>query len=310
MNPKEYIPGILLVLCGAVVGFFWKGIPDTPALSVLIVLYASLFGFYLLFARQASLRYTLPAISLGALALTLGVNQFVLEGLALAILFISIAAWTSEYEYQNSVSFAPRRVVSRSLKFFFTALAILFAFAYYGDTHTSAHSVNQLLPRNVFEISLKAAQAPLSRMLPGFTAESTVDDILIAMATQESAQVVAPRPISRAQLSAMVKQNRTQILRELERQLGIDLDIARIKGTEKISDVLYDVSVAKAEEYLRSYIGYLPIIIAVSYFLALKTVSIVVYFISIAVILIALKALMWFGVVHKDTTMVAKEVIY
>jgi hypothetical protein len=308
MNSKEYIFAVLVVIFGGVVGFFWEGIPAMPALSVLVVVYAILFGLYLVFARQALLRYTIPPISFGAIALFLGLNKFVLEGLGIAIVFVLIAAWSSEREYKNSIVFSPQRIIGRSLKLFFTGLAVLFAFTYYGDTYQNTNSINQLFPRSVFQISLKAVEGPLKGVIPGFSADSTIDEILISVAANQGG--VKESPAAMAQLQTLVKRNRAQMLRELEGQLGVDLQVSAITGGEKVSDILYGLSMAKTEEYVRAYIGYLPLIVAISYFFALKAVSIVVYLVVLACMALALRALLWFGMAHKDTTMVPKEVIY
>src|SRR3989344_358611 len=78
---------------------------------------------------------------------------------------------------------------------------------------------------------------------------------------------------------------------------------------KKLSHALYELTYARINDYAKDYTGYIPVIAAISFFFALKTISVVFYFLSIAIIYILLKLFIMLGVVKKITAPAEQEIL-
>ena len=246
MKTKEIILSVLLAASAAVSFWAWPRILGAPYLLSAILVYAVIFGFFILLIKNKWLFWGAPSLSLAVSALFFKPDVFYFSGLVLGIVFILYAAEIYSEEEKSNLKILLSPVIGRSLKTFFTALAVLLSFIYYGSIHKNTDPAKLLLPESAFEATVKI-------MAPSF---------------------------------------------------GIP------PGEEKtISKTIYNLSLARVKDYAGDYIGYIPVLAAVSYFFALKAVSIMFYYAAIFLIYILLKLFIAIGLIKKDLIPAEKEIL-
>ena len=310
-NKKELIFGALLILTAALVGLTWQNIPETPIYGIILFVYAIIFGCFLLFAKQNATFYVVPVISIAVIAAILSGNPIMFAALAVSIIAVLSACKKAKNAKESYYKIHIRKIIGPSLGMFFTALAIIFSAVYYEVAQKSPDPASMILPRQVFEITLRVLRTPFNSIMPGVKPDSTVDEALVSAlrAQLQKSPEVKMSEISIEELRSQVKQNRAEILREIEKKLGININAERASGNEKIADFLYEISIAKISERIWPYITYVPAFLAISYFFALKAVSVVLYYGSVFGIYIIIKLTLMFGFAKKETLSAEKEVL-
>lgn len=306
MNNKEIVLAGLVVGFGFASGWAWEKILEQPYWALMILFYAISFGFFLLIVRNQWLRWLAPLVSLAGFAsfkFFYDLNEFFLAGFAVAVLVMLWAIWEASMELESSVKLSIKKVLSAGIKLLFTAIALFASFSYYAEIKDKSDPVATLLPKQVFAVTLKLFERPISEMMPGFRADFTIDDFILnflksQIENEKGAEAL--RRLSDADLKKLVREGREAYSKEL----GLPL-----KGGELLSDVLYSFSLARVQEYAGEYSTYLPAFAALSYFLALKAVSIIFYYAALILIYIFLRALLASGVFKKEFVPVEKEVI-
>lgn len=274
MRPKEIVLSILLLLSALAGWWAFPKILGKPNFAFFVLLYAVVFGFFLLLVKDKRLFWGTPPISLALGLFFFKQDQFLFYGVISGVIVALYAVWTKEQEEKSSLKILLKRTVGQSLKLFFTALALFLAFIYYGAVRSDPDPAKLLLPESIFTASLKILEGPLQGAIPGFRAEATVGDLFGPQEREVFAQ-----------------------------QFGL-----KLTGKEKISSVFYAISLARIKNYIGDYVEYFPFIAAISYFLVLKTISAVFYYAALILIFVILKALLAAGLVKKVTVPVEKEI--
>ncbi|MBI2021117.1 hypothetical protein HYS99_01220 [Candidatus Giovannonibacteria bacterium] len=275
MTPKEILLSVLLVVFGWAAGFVWERIVNAPYLALLLLLYAVILGLFLLIVKNKIAFWTFPVISLVAFSLSFPKNRFLFYGVVLGVVVLIGAEDEARKEIERSLKIFVKMVLGKSIKLFFTGVAIVLAFSYYGEIYDKKENLELILPQRVFETTLKFLERPLQEIWPGFRNEATVSEIFST-----------PERI------------------EYGKQLG-----APLPPDKKISEVLYDLSLARIESYAGQYVEYAPIIAAASFFFALKFVSILFYYLSLILIFLIIKALLALGAIKKEFISAEKEIL-
>ena len=170
MKPKEIILSVLLAVSAA--GSFWAWPRVLGALFLLsaILVYAVGFGFFILLIKNKWLFWGAPSFSLAVSALFFKPDIFFFYGLGLGIGLILYASELYREEEASNLKILLRRLVGRSLRLFFTELALIFALVYYGDIRNNPDPAKLLLPESVFQTTLKLLEPALRDSIPGFNA--------------------------------------------------------------------------------------------------------------------------------------------
>ena len=274
MKTKEIILSVLLLAAGAGSFWAWDKILGKPFLATAILLYAVVFGFFLLLIKTKWLLWCAP-ISLFPSVLFFERNKFFFIGLVLAVIFIAFAVESYREEEKSNLKILLRRLIGSGMKLFFTALAVLFSFIYYGQIYQNPDPAKILLPESFFDSTIKYLEAPMAQIIPGFRASATADAVLGAAGRKAYAE-----------------------------QFGI-----RLTGKETMAEVLYVISLARIKNYAGDYLSYVPILATASYFFALKALSIIFYYLAILLIFILLKLFIVIGLVKKELIPAEKEVL-
>lgn len=253
MNIKEIVLSALLVVFGLISGFIWERLKDAPSLAspktVLVVLaYAVLLGLFLILVKHFYSKWFAVPLSVLFFAVSFHFDRFWAYGISLGILIVFLAVWSAQKEEEAAVKILLRRVIGRSLRLFFTALAIFLAFVYYGTIYQDPEPAKLLLPEAVFEATLRLTEPYRQNVIPGFRVE------------------------------------------------------------KEISKALYEFYINQIKNYAGKYITFSPILAAVSYFFALKAMSMLFYYAALALIFAALKILEKLSIIKKILIPTNKEI--
>ncbi|KKT41885.1 hypothetical protein A2W54_00235 [Candidatus Giovannonibacteria bacterium RIFCSPHIGHO2_02_43_13] len=250
MKIRGAVLSILLVLSATLSFWVWEKILEKPFLSLAILGYAVVFGFFLLLVKNKVLFWAIPPLTLllSVFFFTPEINFF--YGLILGVAVILYAAELKREEEHSNLKILLKRVLGNSIKTFFTGLAIFFAFIYYGTIYRNPDPAKLLLPESVFETTLKLVEPLLRDSIPGFNASD-----------------------------------------------------------KKLSHTLYELTYARINDYAKDYTGYIPMIAAASFFFALKTVSVLFYYLSIILIYFLIKLLIIGGLIKKELVPETRETL-
>lgn len=303
MATKEVILSGLLLFSGFLAGWFWGKVADNPLFVVFVLFYAMTFGFFLLLERKQVVRWGAGLASFILLAAAFFKHIYLLTGFLFGLLIFAYAIWAEEVEERSETKIALKRTLGGSLKIFFTSLAVLFSFIYYGSIYKNSDAVSLIIPQSVFRAALKAIENPMQVFLPGVKADTPLDDALTALLItkfKESGELKGP--IDKAMEAQIMELMRTERF-QYGRKLGM-----RLTGKEPISEILYNFSLVKIKEYAGPYITYIPAIAALSYFVALKAASVILYYLALLGIFLLLKLFLLVGLITKITIPAEKEI--
>ncbi|HEY4497493.1 MAG TPA: hypothetical protein VJC20_01915 [Candidatus Paceibacterota bacterium] len=307
---KELTIGTIVVAFGSLVGMLWQQIPQYPILAFSPLLFVVLWASAAILVARPIVRYGISMISIVFLTLSLGQDIWTLAGGLIGMLGAFLAVRSIDRQYRAASAFSFRFVVGQGITTFLTALALLFSFSYYGAIAEKPVDTSRILPRDVFRIALRATEGIIQKQLPGFRSEATVDDTLALVIQQQLAQSAVGNQVSIPSLETIKKElpsQRKEIIANLNRDLGLSIDLD-ISGDEKVSSALYQLSASRVEPYLEPYSALIPSLMAIAFFFALKTVSMVYYYLT----LLLLPAVFWFlhmsGLVEKQTVPAEKEI--
>lgn len=304
---KQLTLATLTVAAGVANAYFWKGAVFAGALqplSLFVWPLAALFLFAVLFALSASLiqsRWLRTATAV--LALASGYLVIPYTELALAATIASgiggwLAAGAIAGEIASSRSFNVRKILKGGMPVFFTVVSLALAVFYFsaaGGTTSEA-----LLPRALFDAAIPFLEQPLRGVLPGFRASATADEILLAVAEEQLGGKVGLLELPKAQRDELLRQGREA----LSRQFGIT-----ITGNERGGDILYRVASAQLARLTGPYERYLPVVAAVAFFIAIKTLTLPMYWITLSLVFLVVELLIAIGVLQRERVMVEGECV-
>lgn len=303
--PKELILATLTVIVGVVSAYVWKaallasGFPgftfySIPILTLLV--FGTLFSLSALFIDERGLRSGVALISCITGYLFIPYSATVLAGAVLSGLGGWHAANQIATEVKASQLFSLQKFLRAGTPLFFTAFALFLAVAYYASIGNRTDAA--LLPKSLFNAAIPLIQKPLEGVLPGFRADASVDDLLLAFAIRELGSTVDVSKLSVSQKSELVAQGRAA----LAAQFGVKLN-----GTEKASDVLYTVTNKEVGTFLGPYRQYIPLITAIGFFVAVKTLTLPIYWITLLIVFFVVKLLKALKILHIETGTIKVE---
>lgn len=272
-----------------------------------------------------------------------GPNLANIAGAVLAGLFMILAFQKVKTEEKNALKISFSRLAKIFVPPFLTAVFLLSSLAFYSSP-SAGKGTEFLLPKSLFESSLKLLQEPLAGFLPfKLTPEMTADEFVLLYALTGLAKEGGALPIKfSSELTAAAKtknislsgssQGLEKILadQELAKILLSDLQeyLAKnpkmlaelrqgasqglgieLKGGEKISDILYGFVSAKSDELLGPYKQYIPAISAAFLFLTLKSFGFLAAALIAALAALILSALVKLNVIIIQERDTKKEII-
>lgn len=300
----------LLSASNAALGFWWHYIPQNPLFAFFALSSGILWALFVLLAEDNLFFYVVAAVSI--LLLGVGVHFDLWAGAGLAIGMVA-ALWAfvvARRAYNSNIKLSTQPIAGRSLRIYFTAIAIVFSLAYFGTVSGTSNISSNILPEEVFNIGMQFLENPLQTILPGVNPDSTVDEALAIFVQTQLKQSGMPNTSvpSLTQIRQMIPSQRKDIIRTLNKEFGTSIDV-NTKGTEKLSTVLYRVSAHTIDDYAKRFSSYLPWIFLVGFFFSLKAISWVYYYVSIALAALLIKLLLSVGALKIERVPAEKEIL-
>ena len=182
-----------------------------------------------------------------------------------------------------------------------TSFAVLFAFVGY---FYPFHFNSLFIPPALFRYVMPVVEPLIATQAPWYKKGMTVDEFLSAsmvnaLPAEQAGAITASKKLQVAPASEANKQRDA-----LSEQFGIAL-----KGDERFQDFLALVADSYMSRYLTSYQAFIPIIVALSVFLAIKSVGFLFSRVAVLCAWLIMKLFLAFGVVERKTESVEKEIL-
>lgn len=254
-------------------------------------------------------------------------NYYIITSIGLAVLFmIFIASRALIQRERNSrlkISLRPIFKSGLKLTLFFLALFLGLMAYFYPLIKIDEKGIN--LPPQVLAWVMKPLSGTISKVLPVFDPEMTINETIAMTVVMEKPDLSAlsPEILKKFQGRKITEINPQELLKdpeiveilknqakkinaqtiaaqrnELAKNLGIEL-----KGSEKIAEVINKLASKQLEGLLGPYLKYLPIISAVLTFLILTIIFVPFSWIVILVTLLIFQILLTFRVVRIEKVM-------
>lgn len=282
VNNKEVSLCILTVTAGIANAYLWRGVIGAGSFEG-AVFYSlpvvALFSFAILFAlSSAFIRNRLTRSITAVLALASGYllipySPAVPYAAGLTALGGWYAAESIANEEAASNSFSVRKIFRGGMPIFFTGVALVLSVMYLDGL--VGKPFDTLIPRQLFDAIIPVVSGALEGQLPGFRSEATVDEYLRQRTAEQFGGI--------GRFLEFLPRVRNQLIRQeresLGRQLGLELT-----GQERLGDLLYQLVNVQINRLLAPYAQYVPFIAAAGFFVAVKTLTLPVYWFTLILV--------------------------
>ncbi len=249
---------------------------------------AALFALSAMFIRDRRIAYGAGIIGVAAPYLFSDATRAALILLGVCAVGAAFAVHKIRREFSLSVGFSVSKTVKSGLSLYFT-VACLAISLFYSTTLNQKNSLAAFLPKPAFDFTLyhflNSRFAESITGLPDVRRDITADELLDMLARRQLEQQGIPGvKISAADLARLHKVEHD----EISRQYGITF-----RGNEKVQDIFYTVVAERADELMGPYRAYLPLVSSLAFFFALKALTLPVYLVSLVVIFLLIKGLLF-----------------
>lgn len=305
---KEFVLAIILILGALAAGYFWNGlgsltgVPENKNIyGELIALFFLVIAFLLIASFGNNRVAAIGGIGIAAIALFIfqSFQNIFLIGLAAFIVFSLWGLWAIRRDIRGNLVFHWRVILRDGLGKFFTGLTLLFSILYFSILAPSATVQEVFLPKEVFQGLVTILENPIQNFLPGFTAQSSVDDVLFGVLVETVDNTINIRQVPEAEIKKALADQRANI----SRQFGI-----KLSGKEKAADAMYTFASQQIDQYAKPYKIYIPIILAVGYFGILRFLLYLYSFVFMLLFPLVVKFLFTIGFLRKEMITIQKEV--
>lgn len=299
MNLKELFVAVFTAVSGITNAYLWKqfialGMFDNPLGYALplaaLLLFTVSFSFLAILVDRTALGVAAVLVAfIGSFILVKAV-ALVLSALLLSSVFAlwGFRAVRQEVRRQTVISF--HRILRSGLPAFFTSVALLISTFYF--LQIGGVERQSLLPKSAFDVSLPYLERVFQGILPGFRSEASVDEMLEETVRKNLFDEAGLQQIPASEIEKLAIEER----RALERWLGV-----KISGDERAGEMLYLLVNQKAEDFLGPYSSYIPYLSAFGFFLAIKVLTLPLYFVSLGLIWLLAEALLAIGALKMET---------
>ncbi len=313
INPKELVLGICSALLGLAVFWFWRdivlavtsGSADYKTIVtalVLTIFSAAFFSLSAIFIRFVRLAY--PSALAGTVLSFLFIPSS--NGIAAVFLASSLLVIFSVYRvrsaYERSPDFQMGTLLKRVLPLYFTVLAIIISVFYYNAIHLDGEkTLTTIFPKSLSSVAVKIISGQLKSLVGvsvKINPESSVDEVIGQILTEQSKKDGPTAPLS----SKLPPSELAKIRQEISVRYKITL-----AGDEKVSEVFQRAVTGRLENLLGPYKEYLPLILAAALFLALRTVTLPLYYLTVLLDFILIKIAVSANILKKEKKEIEAE---
>lgn len=269
-----YIKSIILVFLASLAAiafwFFYKEIVSlgtfqataTYFVILFVTMYMVTMGLLMLFAKRAIEYGIAVAAGVAPLCYFFG---FSLLSVSIVFIYGALAFYALgrvRDELKSRINFNTIILLRQGIPLLLTALSLAFAVAYFIET---SRAPERITIRDIIPPSL--VNAVISRADPiKFTAALSVDEYI-----ERQLQTAG------ADISSLSQVERERFFEEARQQLAESFlknaPPLRLKGSEKVGDVVYELILSRSDQLFASYRTIIPVTFAIGFFLFLRTVA-------------------------------------
>ena len=309
LNVKETVLALLFVAVNSLTLLAWFMLVERIA--------DKQFEHYTLFiAAVAGLAFSAAIFSIAGIFITQGVLLYGSVAAAILIPFLNIPAGTPALvilsagillalaatkriadELAFSLGFKLSKMFRSGVPLYFTATALIISFFYFLETKTM-DAVEAFLPEPAFEITLKALAEPIKSLTGGASLrpDASVDEVIEEMIRQKLVEERIPED--------RIPDTEMRMLRAAQRKELADRFGISLTGREKMADVFREIVAVRIHDLMGPYRVYLPHVAAIAFFLAFKTLTVPLYFLSFALAFLLIKIMIAGKILKKETKQV------
>lgn len=309
---KETVAGMLFI--GMSVATFWLWHKIVPAIIggettiygffILpvagLVLSAVLFAFAAIFIKTRAIAIAAALIGAGAPFFFVQATLSSLIVLGASLLLALYARHRIHWEYLHSLGFSVSKILKSGLPIYFSITALTVSIFYF-SLIDEKEALSSLLPQPALDFALKTFSGPIQSLtgLPEINPDETVDDLLTKLVVaQAKSQGVLISKIPKSEF----ERSRTTLLAQLFQNYNI-----KLSGKERIGDVLYKTITERAEDLLGPYKTYLPFVSVIGFFLAFKTLTWPLYYLTLIILFMVVRLATAAHIVRKEKQQIEVE---
>ena len=270
-----------------------------------LVLAAALFLLTAIFVENPWLVFGLTMLGSGVPYLFIPANTtiIILFFASLALAFSAI--YRTRKEFNLSLGFSLSKIARAGLPIYFTISSLIISVFYFTNIREEKN-ISALLPKSALNFTLKKLPGSiesLSGLPTGFfellNPEATVDEALLKLIEKRlKDQNIDVSKLSHQELLQAVSSQREEFTKILE---------IKLEGQEKVGDVFYDMISQRIEKLFGPYKKYLPAVSAFAFFLAFKTFTLPLYYLTYLFTFLLLKIMTLSKIVTKETKQIEVE---
>lgn len=220
----------------------------------------------------------------------------------LSFLFLIYALGLIRHQIHSRIKISFYPLIAHGIPVAVTALAVLFA--YLGYSYPFRINGSFKIPERVMRPIVPFAESFVRSQSPGYEKGMTVDEFLAAGATDMLVQKYGNDALANKQVQGALNDAVEKQRSELMRQLKIPLE-----GDERLEDVLASFANTYLNSYLVSYRDFVPFVVAISVFLAVKSVGFLAGRIAVLIAWLSAHALIAAGAIERKKESVEREAL-
>ena len=260
---------------------------------LLLIFAAALFGLVALLVRHGTLLAG-TVVAAGLLPFTFaapssGIGWGVI---AATLVLVPLAVFVIRKEMATSLRYRIPRFLKSGLGFYFTAAALIISL-FYLNRIDDRQIFSILFPQQLFDATLRVFSGTIQGAtgLPPIRPEQTVNEVVTELIrAQLQSQGIPFEKIPRQELSRLIASQRDEFAKSYGIQLG---------GGEKIGTVFTNAVTSKIRDLIGEYNRYLPLVAAVAFFFALRTLAVIFRVAAVLLDMLLLKFLVLVKMVKK-----------
>jgi len=269
-HPKSIIFSAIAILAGILFWFFFydaitlgavEALASTYAIIVLTVHVVAV-SILLLFADRPRALFLSYLVGMIPLFYFFGSSLVIMAAYVLLFVAAFISYNRVKLELKSRITFHVPILLRQGLPTLLTAFSLACAMGYYVETTRAPEriTIRDLVPQSFFTNIFQNTAPFLSHtILPGFEQNDTIDSYT---EKQLRANGIDLGQFSHEERSRVLKEARVRLFSQME-----------LTGKEKLADVFYDIVAARSEQFLDSYQRFVPLALAIGFFLFLRTVA-------------------------------------
>lgn len=331
-NIKQLLLGAAVIISASASWYFYnvlffKGAESFWSSAIYFLISLSFFSIFLflvsLLIVSLPLRLLIFSLSFFSIFLFLPFNYWIGSAAVLFFIFAISGGRNAKKENNLLLKFDFSKSAGRGLSGFTSGFVIFTAISLWISPLGFSGQIK--IPKNFFDATIKSSVPIISKQIPAFSADMTIDGLITALLEKQmSGQAVNVKEImpsvtaeqEKAIKSILAEQSRAQtsaaqkILNEQRKQFSNMLG-QKLKGNEKIGDILYNFTNDLIANSLNSsgFKDYVPFVVIFLIFLSLKPFSFIFKWLFAIVGFLTFQTLKLSGFIKTAKVMTEKETI-